>query len=195
MTNSSGRQQVAAPAQAPQQALSAATSNIVAVPAGLDAALTEGQRRKRELQAEALAQLQAERESENAWFQDTADTPSNLVSAGTPAEFKRLIVEASSDRLVVVDYFKPSCGGCRRLFPKLVQVAATNPDALFIKVNVESPEMRELGQGMQVTHLPWFHLFRSGDLVASFSANVSTVSQLRAEIATNKPCTAPGCSL
>lgn len=45
MTNSSGRQQVAAPAQAPQQALSAATSNIVAVPAGLDAALTEGQRR------------------------------------------------------------------------------------------------------------------------------------------------------
>jgi hypothetical protein len=69
------------------------------------------------------------------------------------------------------------------------------PLSVFVQVNVESPEMRELGQGMQVTHLPWFHLFRSGDLVASFSANVSTVSQLRAEIATNKPCTAPGCSL
>ena len=55
--------------------------------------------------------------------------------------------------------------------------------------------MRELGQGMQVTHLPWFHLFRGGDLVAPFTANLATVSQLRAEIATNKPCCDPGCSV
>lgn len=54
--------------------------------------------------------------------------------------------------------------------------------------------MRELAQGMQVAHLPWFHLFLNSEMRASFSANLTTVSSLRAEIATNKPCTDPGCS-
>lgn len=145
---------------------------------------------------------------------------------------------------MVVDYLKPSCAACRRLYPKLLQIAKSNPDALFIKVrtsssarllrpedsavegglpparrvsggggrpplltpfpfppiarqqvNVETPEMRELGRGMNVTHLPWFHMFRGGDLIASFSANVTTVSTLRAEIAANKACVDPGCSV
>jgi hypothetical protein len=55
--------------------------------------------------------------------------------------------------------------------------------------------MRELGQGMNVTHLPWFHLFRGSNLIASFSANLTTVSTLRAEIAANKACVDPGCSV
>ncbi|EFN58844.1 hypothetical protein CHLNCDRAFT_140696 [Chlorella variabilis] len=180
----------AATAPALEQGL-AESSNIVSVPNGMDLALSEGQRRKLELQAQAAAALAAE----NSWWQDTADSPPNLVTAHTPADYKRLIVEAPPSQLVVVDYLKPSCMGCRRIFPKLKQLAASNPDALFIKVNVESEEMRELGQGMQVTHLPWFHLFRGGDLVASLTANLATVSQLRAEIATNKPCCDPGCSV
>lgn len=55
-------------------------------------------------------------------------------------------------------------------------------------------ELAELGQGMGVTHLPWFHLFRGGDLVASFSANVTTAEKLKAEIATHKACTVAGCA-
>lgn len=227
----------------------------------------------------------------------------------------------------MVDYLKPSCGACRRLFPKLQQIAAQNPDALFVKVrlgllqlrgasclllpaslggmlckphscpapaqeycppalgtchvltlplaaapppcapqvNVDlSPEMRELGQGMggatalaahslavrapgcvarrlpaqlqlarqlggrspqppartlalnpsqpakpswspthsipppsytpAVTHLPWFHIWRGGELVTSFSASVTTVATLRAEIAAHKACEHPACS-
>lgn len=218
----------------------------------------------------------------------------------------------------MVDYLKPSCGACRRLFPKLQQIAVQNPDALFVKVrlgllqlrgascqpltaaccasptpalplgrstaplarrtchvltlalaasprpcapqvNVDlSPEMRELGQGMggetalaahslavlhvylrgcrcncswrgscgaatrsvnlqpakpskvkptsphslnstpsftpAVTHLPWFHIWRGGELVTSFSANVTTVATLRAEIAAHKACEHPACS-
>lgn len=153
--------------------------------------LTEGQRRKQELQAQAAAALAAE----NAWWQDDAGAPPNFVTARTPAEYKALIVGAAPTQLVVVDYLKPSCSACRRLFPKLKQIAASNPETLFIKVNVDTDEMRELGQGMQVSHLPWFHLFLAGDLRASFSANVTSVATLRAEIAANKSCTDPGCDV
>lgn len=49
-------------------------------------------------------------------------------------------------------------------------------------------ELAELGQGMGVTHLPHFHLFTGGRLAASFTANIATISTLRAEIAAHKPC-------
>ena len=84
-------------------------------------------RRKLALQAEAQRQL----EEDNAWWRAAA---ANLVTAATPADYKRLITEAPPDRLVVVDYLKPSCAACRRLMPKLEQVAAANPAALFVKV-------------------------------------------------------------
>lgn len=54
-------------------------------------------------------------------------------------------------------------------------------------------ELAELGQGMGVTHLPHFHLFHGGQLAASFTANVTTIATLRAEIAAHKPCSAPAC--
>ena len=89
-------------------------------------------RRKLELQQAAAAAL----EQENSWWLDTADAPANLVTASTPAAFKALIVQAPANQLVVVDYLKPGCAGCRRLFPKLKQIAAQNPDALFLKVRL-----------------------------------------------------------
>lgn len=45
-----------------------------------------------------------------------------------------------------------------------------------------------------MTHLPWFHLFLGGQLTASFSANVTTVATLRAEIAAHKACEHPACT-
>lgn len=47
-------------------------------------------------------------------------------------------------------------------------------------------------------HLPTprrFHLWLGGEIVQSFSANVTTVATLRAEIANFKPCSDPGCEM
>lgn len=98
--------------------------------------------RKLELQAQAAAALAAE----NSWWQDDADAPSNFVTARTPSEYKALIVGAAPTQLVVVDYFKPSCSACRRLFPKLKQIAASNPETLFIKVRKRG-HLRQLAGG------------------------------------------------
>ena len=87
-------------------------------------------RRKLELQAAAAAALEAD----NSWWRDAPGAPPNVVTAHTPAAWKRLITEAPSAQLVCVDYLKPSCAGCRRLFPKLLTIASSNPDVLFLKV-------------------------------------------------------------
>ncbi|KAJ1433216.1 Thioredoxin-like superfamily [Sesbania bispinosa] len=41
------------------------------------------------------------------------------------------------DKLVVVDFFSPGCGGCKALHPKLCQLAEMNPDVQFLQVNYE----------------------------------------------------------
>jgi hypothetical protein len=41
--------------------------------------------------------------------------------------------------------------------------------------------------------LPYFVLWRDGEVVGQLTANVSTVSTLRAEIASAKQCTDPRC--
>ena len=63
---------------------------------------------------------------------------------------------------------------------------APPPLPICLQVNVEAEELQPLAQGMQVTSLPWFHLFRGGDLLASFSANLSTVGELRKQVASHK---------
>lgn len=147
-----------------------------------------GRRQELELQAKALL------EQDNSWHRGEA--PPNVVEAHSPQQFKQLITGAGADQLVIVDYFAPHCSGCRTLYPKLKQIAANNEDCLFIKVNTDSSdEVRELAMNLGVTKLPFFQLWRGADIRASFTANVSTVSALRAEIATHKACTDPGCDL
>ena len=44
-----------------------------------------------------------------------------------------------------------------------------------------------------VDRLPFFHLYCAGELRAGFAANLSKLSQLRAEIAFLKACSEPAC--
>jgi thiol-disulfide isomerase/thioredoxin len=39
-----------------------------------------------------------------------------------------------TDCLVVVEVFVPACPGCRKLFPKIKQIASNNPDVRFVQV-------------------------------------------------------------
>lgn len=150
---------------------------------------TSGASLKAELQRQARLALEAE----DSWWSADDARPANMVAPASPSQFKQLVVGAGEGRLVVVDYFKPSCNGCRTLYPKLKQVAANNPEALFVKVNTDAPAFRELSQGMGVASLPWFQLFRDGALLSSFTANVASIGVLRAEVAARKACDSPGC--
>ena len=49
---------------------------------------------------------------------------------------------AAAGGLVVVDFFTSWCTACRRLYPKLKQIAENNPDVIFIKVRPSPVQSR-----------------------------------------------------
>jgi thiol-disulfide isomerase/thioredoxin len=90
------------------------------------------------------------------------------VIKATDAEFAQLLQE--NDK-VVVKYYADWCGNCRLFSPKFKRLsdAEGNADVAFLDVNAEtSPEARKLAN---VTNLPFFAVFKGGELVDSIAAS------------------------
>ena len=98
------------------------------------------------------------------------------------------MLDASKTSTVVAYFFGPQCRACRALWPKFLTIAANNQDVTFVKINTTEKRLMEVADGFRVSKLPWFLILQaqSGEQLASFTANVSTVSTLRAEIAAAK---------
>ncbi|KAG0546371.1 hypothetical protein BDA96_02G441900 [Sorghum bicolor] len=80
----------------------------------------------------------------------------------------------AGDKLVVVDFFSPGCGGCRALHPKIAQFAEKNPDVLFLQVNYETH--KSMCYSLHVHVLPFFRFYRGAEgRVSSFSCTNATV--------------------
>uniref|UniRef100_A0A0D9VTJ8 Thioredoxin domain-containing protein n=1 Tax=Leersia perrieri TaxID=77586 RepID=A0A0D9VTJ8_9ORYZ len=79
----------------------------------------------------------------------------------------------AGDKLVVVDFFSPGCGGCRALHPKICQIAEQNPDVLFLQVNYE--EHKSMCYSLHVHVLPFFRFYRGAQgRLCSFSCTNAT---------------------
>ena len=116
--------------------------------------------------------------------------PSNMINAKTLPELDVTVREAcTSGRLVVVNFFAPECYACKSMQPKLRQIASSNPDTLFIKVDGFLDEFRGYCNDMGITKIPYFHLYRGNKRVSEFTANMrpEKLALLRAEIAAQKP--------
>jgi thiol-disulfide isomerase/thioredoxin len=60
------------------------------------------------------------------------ERPLNMVEIQTVEELEVHVQRA--DCLVVVEFFVPTCPGCKKLFPKIKQIANNNPDVKFVQV-------------------------------------------------------------
>ncbi|PRQ16206.1 putative monodehydroascorbate reductase (NADH) [Rosa chinensis] len=88
----------------------------------------------------------------------------------------------AGDRLVVVDFYSPGCGGCRALHPKICQLAEQNPDAIFLKVNYE--ELKTMCHGLHIHVLPFFRFYRGAEgRVCSFSCTNATIKKFKDALA------------
>ncbi|XP_006351368.1 thioredoxin-like 1-1, chloroplastic isoform X1 [Solanum tuberosum] len=93
--------------------------------------------------------------------QDLADT---LLNAG--------------DKLVVVDFLSPGCGGCKALHPKICQLAEMNPDVQFLHVNYE--EHKSMCYSLNVHVLPFFRFYRGAEgRLCSFSCTNATIKKFK----------------
>ncbi|XP_076930269.1 thioredoxin-like 1-1, chloroplastic [Bidens hawaiensis] len=92
----------------------------------------------------------------------------------------------AGDKLVVVDFFSPGCGGCRALHPKLCQLAEMNPDVQFLQVNYE--EHKSMCYSLGVHVLPFFRFYRGAEgRLCSFSCTNATIKKFKDALAKHKP--------
>ncbi|CAB4285756.1 unnamed protein product [Prunus armeniaca] len=92
----------------------------------------------------------------------------------------------AGDKLVVVDFFSPGCGGCKALHPKICQLAEMNPDVQFLQVNYE--EHKSMCYSLNVHVLPFFRFYRGAHgRLCSFSCTNATIKKFRDALAKHKP--------
>ncbi|XP_057988429.1 thioredoxin-like 1-2, chloroplastic isoform X2 [Hevea brasiliensis] len=97
----------------------------------------------------------------------------------------------AGDKLVIVDFYSPGCGGCKALHPKICQLAESNPNAVFLKVNYE--ELKTMCRGLHIHVLPFFRFYRGAEgRLCSFSCTNATIRKFKDALAKHG---ADGCSL
>ncbi|KAL9284946.1 hypothetical protein ACSQ67_024703 [Phaseolus vulgaris] len=92
----------------------------------------------------------------------------------------------AGDKLVVVDFFSPGCGGCKALHPKICQLAEMNPDVQFLQVNYE--EHKSMCYSLNVHVLPFFRFYRGAHgRLCSFSCTNATIKKFKDALAKHSP--------
>lgn len=92
----------------------------------------------------------------------------------------------AGDKLVVLDFFSPGCGGCKALHPKICQLAELNPDVQFLHVNYE--EHKSMCYSLNVHVLPFFRFYRGAEgRVCSFSCTNATIKKFKDALAKYSP--------
>lgn len=91
-------------------------------------------------------------------------------------------LQNGGDRLVIVDFYSPGCGGCKSLHPKICQLAELNPNAIFLKVNYEAH--KTMCHSIHIHVLPFFKFYRGAEgHLCSFSCTNATIKKFRDALA------------
>ncbi|PIN20652.1 Thioredoxin [Handroanthus impetiginosus] len=105
----------------------------------------------------------------------------NMIEINSAQELVDNLLNAG-DKLVIVDFYSPGCGGCKALHPKICQLAESNPDAIFLKVNYE--EHKAMCYALHVHVLPFFRFYRGAQgRVCSFSCTNATIKKFKDALA------------
>lgn len=113
------------------------------------------------------------------WWEKTL-TP-NIVEIHSAQEFVDTLLLAG-DRLVIVDFYSPGCGGCKALHPKICQLAESNGNEIILKVNYE--ELKKMCHCLHIHVLPFFRFYRGAEgRLCSFSCTNATIKKFKDALA------------
>ena len=82
------------------------------------------------------------------------------------SDFEKIVIDASSNKLIIVDFWAPWCGPCKAIAPMLEEVAEEFDHRLQVcKINVD--DNHETFTRYNVRGIPTLILFNNGELIST----------------------------
>ncbi len=98
----------------------------------------------------------------------------------TAETFQAQVIEASMQKLVLLDFWAPWCNPCKQLVPTLVKLADEYAGQ-FLLAKVDIDQNKELAEHFQVRSVPTVKFIRNGQMVDEF-AGVLSESEIKAKL-------------
>ena len=88
------------------------------------------------------------------------------------ADFNDQVVEGSTKKLIVVDFWAPWCGPCKQLTPTLEKIISNSPDKItLVKINID--ENQQIASQLRIQSIPTVYAFKDKQIVNAFQGVIS----------------------
>jgi len=96
---------------------------------------------------------------------------SNIVDVNE-GDFENIVINASENKLVIVDFWAPWCGPCKQLTPIMEKVAKENPDNFdLVKINID--DNQQIAAQLRIQSIPAVFAFKGKKVVNAFQGVIS----------------------
>ena len=96
---------------------------------------------------------------------------SNIIDVNE-SDFENIVINASDNKLVIVDFWAPWCEPCKQLTPIMEKVAKENPDNFdLVKINID--DNQQIAAQLRIQSIPAVFAFKDKKVVNAFQGVIS----------------------